>query len=63
MKKYLVGLVTSGGRSKSISVEAESCKNAVEIAKERYPSAEVVRTTSDKKSIDYFNSIKEMKKK
>lgn len=61
--KYLVSLITFGGRSKSISIEAESCKNAVEIAKEKYPASEVVRTTSDKKSIDYFNSIREMKKK
>ena len=61
-KEYLVSLLTGNGRTKNIIVEAVDCKQANELASQRYPSYEVNRVTCDKKDLGYFSTVKKMRK-
>jgi len=61
--RYIVSVIKPDGKSKSVSVEAGSCKNAIDLVKEKYPDSEVDRATSSQTDIDYFDGMKKMRKK
>ena len=56
--KYLVNMTSPDGKSKTITINAESCKTAAEIAKNRYGDVEINRVSSDDNGIDYFNEMR-----
>ena len=61
--RYIVTIIKSNGRTKSVSVEAASCTNATRLVKEKYPDAEVDRATSSQADIDYFDGMKKIRKR
>ena len=62
MNEYVVSLITSSGNLKTIVVEAIDCKDAESVASAKYPSYEVTRITQQSLQIDYFNTVKAMRK-
>ena len=61
--RYIVTIIKPNGRTKSVSVEANSCKNATDFVKEKYPDSEVDRATSSQADIDYFDGMKKIRKR
>ena len=61
-KEYLVSVITTRGKTKNMIVEATSCKQADELASQKYPSYEVQRITCEEKDIRFFLAMKKMKK-
>ena len=59
--KYLVNMVDPRGKRKNVVLEASSCKDATEIASERYTGYEVVRVSADTGEIGYFDAVKKYK--
>tara|TARA_R100001244_G_scaffold35380_4_gene32506 strand:- start:8975 stop:9166 length:192 start_codon:yes stop_codon:yes gene_type:complete len=60
--KYLISLFRNG-RTKTLTVEAASSKRAEAIVKKKYPHNEIIRISSEQHEIDYFNLMKERKRK
>ena len=56
--QYLVNMISSGGKSKTITIDAESCKEATEAARRKYSSFEIGRVSPSKGEINYFNEMK-----
>ena len=61
--RYIVTIIKPNGRTKSVSVEASSCKNATDFVEEKYPDSEVDRATSSQADIDYFDGMKNIRKR
>ena len=61
--RYIVTIIKPDGKSKSVSLEAGSCKQAIEIVEEKYPESKVDRATSSQADVDYFDGMKKMRKK
>ena len=59
--KYLVSMTSPSGRAKTITVEAESCKTAAEVAQNRYVSFEINRVSADSSGLSYFDEIRKHK--
>ena len=62
MNEYVVSLITISGNRKTIVVDAVDCKDAEAIVSAKYPSHEITRITQQSLEIDYFNTVKAMKK-
>ena len=62
MNEYVVSLVTSNGNLKTVVVEASDCKDAEAIVSEQYPSYEITRITKQTLEVNYFNTVKDMRK-
>ena len=62
MNEYIVSLVTTSGNVKTKVVEAVDCKDAEAVVSAKYPSYEIIRITRQSLEIDYFNTVKAMKK-
>jgi len=60
--KYLVSIFRSG-RTKTLAVDSKSLKSAEAIVKKKYPHDEIIRISSEQHEIDYFNLMKERKRK
>ena len=61
-KQYLVSVLTTRGKTKNMILEATSCKEADELASQKYPSYEVQRISCDEKDIKFFLTMKKMRK-
>ena len=60
--KYLVSIIRNS-RTKTITVEATSVKNAEAVVRDKYPNAEVGRITAEAIQVDYWNTMKKGKLK
>jgi hypothetical protein len=61
--RYLIHMVNARGVSKIKLVEAIDVKDAEEKAKEKYQSHTVNRITSSELEIDYYMSMKKIRRK
>ena len=60
--KYLISIFRNG-RTKTLTVDSESLKSAEVIVKKKYPYDKIIRISSEQHEIDYFNLMKERKRK
>tara|TARA_A100001201_G_scaffold140788_1_gene134638 strand:+ start:1386 stop:1577 length:192 start_codon:yes stop_codon:yes gene_type:complete len=60
--KYIVNLVDARGKNKVKYVEGKDIKDAQSNVESMYPSFEVTRITPDKSQIDYYKTIKDIRK-
>ena len=56
--EYLIGLITTLNKTKSIIISAKNCQEAADNAKEKYPDYDVGRISSDEQEISYFKTMK-----
>jgi hypothetical protein len=63
MKKYLVNMTSSLGRSKNIIIEGRNLQEVTAEVKKKYPTNKIERISDKKYDIDFFESIKRMEKK
>jgi hypothetical protein len=59
--KYLVNMVDPRGKRKNVILEASSCKEATNLASDKYINYEVVRVSADAGEIGYFDAVKKYK--
>ena len=59
MKKYLVNMTSSGGKSKNIIMEGRNFQEVTTEVKKKYPANTIERISDRKYDID-FESIKKM---
>jgi len=62
VKKFLVSLLTTTGSVKNVIIEADDHNKAKDVASTKYPAYEIIRITSNDRDINYFSTVKKMRK-
>ncbi|HAT63529.1 MAG TPA: hypothetical protein DCS66_02865 [Flavobacteriaceae bacterium] len=60
--QYVVYITLPDGQAKHLKIKATDCKQAEQIAKDKYPSSEVGRISAVTQELNYFKAIKKWKK-